>query len=540
MKRIKKAAIFLSLIIGVSVSIAYKSDFFEIAKQLEIYTTLFKELNMYYIDDINPAKINEVGINSMLKSLDPYTRFYDEQGVENARINANGQYGGTGLEADFKNNKLIVTDIIEVSPAAKNALFIGDEILAINEIAIDAEQKETSLSQLRGLPDTKIILKIKRQNKSFEKELSLVSIIKNPVPYYSLLENKSGYIALAKFNEKSFDKVEEAFLSLKEQGMTRLILDLRGNPGGLLNQAIAIVSLVVPKGSLVVTTKAKVEKWSETYRTMEEPLDLTIPLVVLVNGRSASASEIVSGALQDLDRAVIVGTRSYGKGLVQRFRKLTYGTQFKLTISKYYTPSGRNIQEMDYTNRVSDSIPKFSDQERPKFNTKNGRKILGGGGITPDLIVALPSTTKTTKALFKTEAVFDFATQYYYKHPHIDSIIDFSLTPSDFQDFVTYVKTDEAFVSPVQKSIETSKKLALKAGLNVDKMYQKLIDDISIEQFSHFQKDKNDINEALSSEIIRRYYFEKGMYQYNLSRDNTLKNAINLLNNNTKYQAILH
>ena len=540
MKRIKKAAIFLSLIIGVSVSIAYKSDFFEIAKQLEIYTTLFKELNMYYIDDINPAKINEVGINSMLKSLDPYTRFYDEQGVENARINANGQYGGTGLEADFKNNKLIVTDIIEVSPAAKNALFIGDEILAINEIAIDAEQKETSLSQLRGLPDTKIILKIKRQNKSFEKELSLVSIIKNPVPYYSLLENKSGYIALAKFNEKAFDKVEEAFLSLKEQGMTHLILDLRGNPGGLLNQAIAIVSLFVPKGSLVVTTKAKVEKWSETYRTMKEPLDLTMPLVVLVNGRSASASEIVSGALQDLDRAVIVGTRSYGKGLVQRFRKLTYGTQFKLTISKYYTPSGRNIQEMDYTNRVGDSIPKFSDQERPKFNTKNGRKILGGGGITPDLIVALPSTTKTTKALFKTEAVFDFATQYYYKHPHIDSIIDFSLKPSDFQDFVTYVKTDETFISPVQKSIETSKKMALKADLNVEKIYQKLIDEISIEQFSHFQKDKNDINEALSSEIIRRYYFEKGMYQYNLSRDNTLKNAINLLNNNTKYQAILH
>ncbi|NQW36922.1 MAG: S41 family peptidase [Flavobacteriales bacterium] len=540
MKRIKKAAIFLSLIIGVSVSIAYKSDFFEIAKQLEIYTTLFKELNMYYIDDINPAKINEVGINSMLKSLDPYTRFYDEQGVENARINANGQYGGTGLEADFKNNKLIVTDIIEASPAAKNALFIGDEIMAINGIAIDAEQKETSLSQLRGLPDTKIILKIKRQNKSFEKELSLVSIIKNPVPYYSLLENKSGYIALAKFNEKAFDKVEEAFLSLKEQGMTHLILDLRGNPGGLLNQAIAIVSLFVPKGSLVVTTKAKVEKWSETYRTMKEPLDLTIPLVVLVNGRSASASEIVSGALQDLDRAVIVGTRSYGKGLVQRFRKLTYGTQFKLTISKYYTPSGRNIQEMDYTNRVSDSIPKFSDQERPKFNTKNGRKILGGGGITPDVIVALPSTTKTTKALFKTEAVFDFATQYYYKHPHIDSIIDFSLKPSDFQDFVTYVKTDETFISPVQNSIETSKKMALKADLNVEKIYQKLIDEISIEQLSHFQKDKNDINEALSSEIIRRYYFEKGMYQYNLSRDNTLKKAINLLNNNTKYQAILH
>ncbi|MCF6214376.1 MAG: S41 family peptidase [Flavobacteriaceae bacterium] len=540
MKQIKKTAILFFLIIGVSISIAYKSDFFEIAKQLEIYTTLFKELNMYYIDEINPAKINQIGINSMLKSLDPYTRFYDEQGVENARINANGQYGGTGLIAKFKNKKLVVTAVYQNSPASKASIYIGDEITAINGIAVDAKQKEANLSQLKGLPDTKISLEIKRQNKSFKRALILTTITKNPVPFFTLLDKKSGYIALTKFNEKTFDKVEDAFLKLKDRGMTQLVLDLRGNPGGLLNQAIDVVSLFVPKGSLVVTTKAKVKKWSNTYRTMKAPLDLTIPIVVLVNSHSASASEIVSGSLQDLDRAVIVGSRSYGKGLVQRYRKLTYGTQFKLTISKYYTPSGRNIQEMDYTNRVGDSIPKFSDQRRPEFKTKNGRIIYGGGGITPDVIVKEMPITKTSKALLKTDAVFDFATRYFYNHKAIDSVVNFSLKQSDFQDFLNFVKKDKIFVSPVQKSIETSSQLSIKAKLNVGKIYQKLKDQINQEQFSQLKKDRVKISEALSSEIIGRYYFEKGKYQYNLQHDNALKEATNVLNDNHKYKSILH
>lgn len=540
MKYLKKVAVLTTLIIGISVSLAYKSDFFEIAKQIEIYTTLFKELNMYYIDEINPAKLNQIAINSMLKSLDPYTNFYDEQGVENAKINAEGQYGGAGFEAEFKNDKLIVTDIIQETPAAKSAVFIGDEIIAINGIKIDAEQKEATLAQLKGLPDAKIELKFLRKNKVFEKELSFTAIIQNPVPYFSLLDNKIGFITLTKFNEKSFDKVEEAFLKLKSQGMTQLILDLRGNPGGLLTEAIDIVSLFVPKGSLVVTTKAKVKDWSDTYRTMKEPLDLTIPVVVLVNGHSASASEIVAGSLQDLDRAVIVGTRSYGKGLVQRFRKLSYGTQFKLTISKYYTPSGRNIQELDYTNSVGDSIPKFSDQQRPEFKTKNGRIIFGGGGITPDVIEGASKISKTTDALLKTDAVFDFATNYFYKNQKIDSAASFSLNQAEFQNFLNTVKTDATFESPVQKSFKMSQKKAKEADLNIEKINEKLNELLLLEQTNQLQLNKEEITVALTEEIIRRYYLEKGVYQYKIQHDKTIKSAQNLLANSQQFHSILN
>lgn len=539
MKHLKKVVVLITLIIGLGISLAYKSDFFEIAKQIEIYTTLFKELNMYYIDEINPAKLNQVAINSMLKSLDPYTNFYDEQGVENAIINAEGQYGGSGLEAEFKNNKLIVTDIIQETPAAKNDVFIGDEITTINAIKIDAEQKEATLAQLKGLPNSKIKLKFLRQNKIFEKELSFTTIIQNPVPYFSLLDNKIGFITLTKFNEKSFDKVEEAFLKLKSQGMTNLILDLRGNPGGLLTEAIDIVSLFVPKGSLVVTTKAKIKEWSDTYRTMKEPLDLDIPIVVLVNGRSASASEIVAGSLQDLDRAVIIGTRSYGKGLVQRIRKLSYGTQFKLTISKYYTPSGRNIQELDYTNTVGDNIPKFSEQKRPEFKTKNGRIIFGGGGITPDIIEGASKISKITEALLKTDAVFDFATNYFYKNQKIDSAANFSLNQTEFQNFLNTVKLDDSFESPVQKSFKMSQKKAKEAGLNIEKINEKLNDLLIQEQTIQLQLNKDDITEALTEEIIRRYYLEKGIYQYKIQHDKTIKSAQNLLANAQQYHAIL-
>lgn len=540
MKRIKKVALISFLVIGIGTSVAYKSDFFEIAKQLEIYTTLFKELNMYYIDEINPAKINQEGINQMLNSLDPYTRFYDEQGVANARINAAGQNASTGAIANFKSGKLIVTSVSKGSPAAKATVFIGDEILSINNIIVDATQKETTLSQLRGLPKTNISLKIKRQDKVIDKEISLTAITESPVPVFKMLENNIGYIALSRFNDKAFDEIESAFLDMKEKGMTSLILDLRGNPGGLLGEAVDITGLFIPKGEIVVTTKAKIKKWSNTYRSLKEPLDLEIPLVVLVNGRSASASEIVSGALQDLDRAVIVGSRSYGKGLVQRYRKLTYGAQLKLTISKYYTPSGRNIQELDYTNRVGDNIPKFSDKKRPQFKTVNGRLIYGGGGVTPDIVVADATLTETTKTLLASDAVFDFSTDYYYKHQAIDSINSFVLKQNDFQDFISFTKSNGVFVSPVEESFKKSKDMALKADLDVSKLYQKVSDKIRQEQQNQLQKDKNKITDMLAQEIIRRYYFEEGLYQYKLQNDATLNQAIIILKDKNKYQDILH
>lgn len=540
MKRIKKTGLIVFLVVGIGASVAYRSDFFEIAKQLEIYTTLFKELNMYYIDEINPARINQEGINNMLNSLDPYTRFYDEQGVENARINAGGQNASTGIIAKFKLSKLIITDIYKASPAAKASLFIGDEILAINSIKINIEQKEATLTQLKGLPGTKIVLRIKRQDKIFEKQISLSSFIENPVPIFKMLTKKTGYIALTKFNDKAFDEVESAFLDLKEKGMKSLILDLRNNPGGLLNQAIDITGLFVPKGQIVVSTKAKVKKWSNIYRSLKEPLDLNIPLVILVNGGSASASEIVSGALQDLDRAVIIGSRSYGKGLVQRYIKLTYGTQLKLTISKYYTPSGRNIQELDYTNRIGDDIPKFSDKKRPQFKTANNRVIYGGGGVAPDIIIVQKELTETTKRLLESDAIFNFATQYRYNHQSIDSVNKFLLKQSDFQSFINYTKSNNIFVSPTEKSFKESKNLAAKADIDIAKLYQKINDRIQSEQYDQIDQDKNKITELLALEIIRHYYFTEGKYRYKLQNDRTITKAISVLNNKSQYQAILH
>jgi len=539
MKHIKKVTIFSFLIIGVGISVAYKSNFFEIAKQLEIYTTLFKELNMFYIDEINPAKINQVGINSMLQSLDPYTRFYDEQGVEDARINANAQFGATGLEAKFIKNELVVTDVLENTPASDANIFIGDKITAINSITVDKNQKKSVLAQLKGLSGSKILIAFKRQGEKITKSLILKQITQNPVPYFTLLSDKTGYITLTVFNEKAFEKVESAFLDLKKQGMTKLILDLRNNPGGLLNQAIDIISLFVPKGSLVVTTKAKIKKWSNTYKTKKEPLDLTIPLTILINNHSASASEIVSGSLQDLDRAVILGTRSYGKGLVQVYRKLVYGSQLKLTISKYYTPSGRNIQELDYTDRVGDSIPKFSDKKRPEFKTKNGRIVLGGGGITPDISLNSNNLTQTTKALLKGNAIFNFANQYFYEHQKIDSVNVFLLNKSDIQNFINQIKFNNTFKSPVQKSFILSQEKAKKAGLKIGKLNSKLNSLILQEQIDQLQKDKKEISKALTKEIIRHYYFKKGVYQYNIKHDILIKKADEVLNNNDKYKAIL-
>jgi len=539
MKQIKKVTIFLFLIIGIGVSVAYKSNFFEIAKQLEIYTTLFKELNMYYIDDINPAKINQLGINSMLQSLDPYTHFYDEQGVENARINANDQYKSTGLKVKFIDGKLFVVDVIENTPASISNIFIGDEIKSINNINVNVNNKKTVLTQLKGLSGSNILIKFKRQEKTFKKALKLKPIILNSVPYFKMLPNKTGYIVLTVFNEKAFENVESAFLDLKKQGMTKLILDLRNNPGGYLNQAINIISLFVAKGSLVVTTKAKIKKLSNTYKTQKEPLDLSIPLAILINGQSASASEIVSGSLQDMDRAVIIGSRSFGKGLVQVYRKLVYGTQLKLTISKYYTPSGRNIQELDYTDRVGDSIPKFSDNERPKFKTKKGRIVLGGGGILPDIVVKNRNSTQITKALLKGDAIFNFANQYFYQHQKINSVKNFSLKESDIQNFINQVKLNNKFKSPIQKSFISSQEKAKKAGLNISKLSIKLNNLILQEQIKQLQKDKKEISIALTKEIIRHYYFDRGVYQYKIKNDILIKKAGEVLNNNNIYKNIL-
>ncbi|NNC70858.1 MAG: S41 family peptidase, partial [Flavobacteriaceae bacterium] len=351
MKKFKNIGVTLLLIFTIVISLSYKSDFFEVAKQIEIYTTLFKELNMYYIDETNPAELTDTAIKNMLKDLDPYTVYYDEQGVENARISAAGEYGGIGAVSMYIDGKLIIVEPHQESPADKAGLKAGDEILKVNQVLVSNKENDAASSLLKGLPNSKVQLQIKRQDKIFDVELIREKVVVNPVPYYKMLDDEVGYISFIKFNQKASSEVKNAFEDLKALGMKKLVLDIRGNLGGLVNEAVEIVNFFIPKDEVVVTTKAKVKKWSDTYKTRKLPIDLEIPMIVLIDERSASASEILAGALQDLDRAVIMGERSFGKGLVQRYRKLTYGTQLKLTISKYYTPSGRSIQELDYTNR---------------------------------------------------------------------------------------------------------------------------------------------------------------------------------------------
>ena len=542
MTKLKKIFLGVSLIVLGSVFFAFKTDYFEVAKQLEIYTTLFKELNLYYIDEINPAQLTESAINNMLTELDPYTRYYDEQGVEKVKINSSGEYSGIGAQSIFSNEKLLIVEVYEGFSAFDVGLKVGDEIIKIDDIVLDKSANEEVVSLLKGTPGSSVQIKIKRQGKTLDFTVKREKIVVDPVPHYQMINNEIGYIAFNRFNNKASSSVKKAFVDLKSQGMNKLILDLRGNPGGLLNEAIDITNFFVPKSEEVVITKAKLKKWSETYKTRNEPIDLDIPLVVLINENSASASEIVAGSLQDLDRAVIVGQRSFGKGLVQRYRNLTYGTKLKLTISKYYTPSGRNIQELDYTNRKGKDIPKFSDKKREIFKTKNGRTVLGGGGIMPDIEVKKPQLTDATKALFQSNAIFSYATNFYYKNANIANAESFQFSDTDYQNFIKFLrqnKTNFKTLSEIKfkSAFEFSEKENLSKAIK--NTYQDLILQLESEKINELDPNKDQIIEHISDEIINRYYFKKGEYQNHIVFNKSISEAIKILNNKNKYNQIL-
>lgn len=543
MNKIKKRIGITILSIFILGSVAFKSDFFEIAKQLEIYSELFKQLDMYYIDEISPAKLNEIAMKSMLKSLDPYTVFYDEQGIEDVRIRRSGEYGGIGASIRFKDKKLVVREPYKDSPAAKAGLKAGDEILQIDDILIENFEGNEVGRLLRGTPDTTIDLKILRQGKKLDITVSRSKIETNPVPFYSMVDPEVGYISFVKFNKKATKEVKKAFNDLKSQGMTKLILDIRSNPGGLLKEAVSITNLFVPKDKVVVTTKSKVKKWSKTYKTTKEPIDLEIPIVVLINGRSASASEIVSGSLQDYDRAVVMGERSFGKGLVQRYRELAYGTQMKLTISKYYTPSGRCIQELDYTNRDKDGeVPKFSDGDVNVFKTTNGRKVFDGGGVLPDVEIEKPKTLKLTKKLYSSDAFFNFITNYYYTHETIASANSFTLDDTIYKALKTYlIAHNDDFEVSSEKKFNTAFELTEKEGYKdaVQSHYTIFREAIAKEKIQQLDVNKAEILEILTEEIAKRYYFKEGVYQQKLAFDPTIVQATELLYDVKKYAKLL-
>ena len=525
------------LFIGTS----FKEDFFEIAKQIEIFTTLFKAVNTNYVDETNPGDLMDKAIKSMLGSLDPYTVYFNEQDVVNFKINNTGEYTGIGAMIARKKDRLIVREPYKNYPADKAGLKAGDEIIQIGDVLI-ADFKDDASQLLKGTKNTKIAIKYLRQGKTFTTELILDEVDIKSVPFYGKIDEKTGYIVLAHFSRKASAEVKEALEKLKADGAKQIVLDLRGNPGGLLNEAIDICNLFVPKNEVIVTTKSRIEKHNNTYKTTKEPIDTEIPLAILVNGRSASASEIVSGALQDLDRAVILGSRSFGKGLVQRSVDLTYGTQLKVTISRYYTPSGRCIQALDYAHKDKNGIAQKTDSKNfNAFKTRKGRTVYDGGGVLPDIELDEAKMSPITSALLKNDGIFDYATTYYYKNQNLGDKIPV-VTDTDYAGFKQYLKTNKI-------SFDTETEVALKNTLAAAKNekidetiapeYQQLLAALEKSENTLLDKNQKEIRGLIQEELIKRYQYQEGLYQFYIKNNSEIKRAVNVLNNQTEYKTIL-
>ncbi|TCK67856.1 carboxyl-terminal processing protease [Winogradskyella wandonensis] len=544
MKKIltKKILIPSAILVVFLTTTAFNSNFFEIAKQIEIFTTMFKELNMNYVDDTNPGDLMDTAIKSMLDELDPYTRFYNEQDVQSARINNAGDYTGIGAKVRTMKDKLVIVEPYKDYAADKAGLKAGDEIIKIDGVDI-TDFKDDAGNLLQGTAGTEVNLTYSRQGKINTVKVTRESLEIDAVPHYSMINDNTGYIVLRKFNKKASSQTAKALNSLKNLGAKNIVLDLRGNPGGLLNEAVNIVNLFVPKDQLVVTTKSKVKKYNKTYYTKREPLDLEIPIVVLIDSKSASASEIVSGALQDLDRALVIGARSFGKGLVQRPKPLTYGTQMKITISRYYTPSGRCIQALDYWNRDENGNATRTEQKDYKaFKTKKGRSVFDGGGVQPDIEIAQTKQTPISKAIEEENLIFDFATDYFYKNT-VSDLNNYEFSDSDFQSFKNYLKTKNFnFKTKTEKALNDALEVAKEENLDsaISSEYQKVFNALSDYKNSAISKNKEKLSSLLQDEIIKRYFYAEGLYDYYKANNKEIKEALEILNNPSKYNEILN
>ncbi|WP_418501920.1 S41 family peptidase [Flagellimonas sp.] len=527
----------VAVLIGAS-SFSFKSDFFEIAKQIEIFTTLFKELNMNYVDETNPAELMDSAIKNMLDELDPYTRFLNEQDVESFKINNSGEYSGIGALIRSYESKLLIVEPYKGYAADKAGLKAGDEIIKIGETKV-SDFDDDAGELLKGANNTAVEVTFVRQGETKTATITREGVEVDAVPFYDMIDDKTGYIVLSRFNAKASGQTKSAMQDLKGRGAERLVLDLRGNPGGLLSEAINVTNLFVAKGELIVTTKSKVKKFNQEYRTRNQPEDLEIPLVVLVDGKSASASEIVSGSLQDLDRAVVMGARSFGKGLVQRPLKLTYGTQLKVTISRYYTPSGRCIQSLDYWNR-DEGGNAVRNTNFNEFTTRNGRKVWDGGGVMPDVDIHSLRTNSLIDALHANNIIFDFATNYYYDHSFA-GVDGFAFSDADYAAFKKYVneqnftfqtKTEEL----LEQSINADDSLL---GPEVQEKYKDLLLAVNRGKISALDTYRTEIQKSLEDEIITRYFYREGLYKHYLQKDDAILTAQELLADGPKYKSLL-
>jgi len=519
--------------------------YFDIAKNLDIFATLFKEVNTYYVDEVNPNKLIKVGIDAMLESLDPYTNYIPEDEIEDFRTMTTGQYGGIGAVIGRRHEAPVILMPYEGWPAEKAGLKIGDQILEIDGVnVVDKSTSEIS-KLLKGQYNTKVKVTVRRYGieKPIVAELTREKIKIDAVPYYGMINSKTGYMQLSDFTSGASKEVKKALSVLKDKGAEGIIFDLRDNPGGLLSEAINISNLFIPKQSPVVSTKGKVEEWNKTYSALNAPFDTETPIVILTSDRSASASEIVAGVLQDYDRGVVVGERSYGKGLVQATRPLSYNSQVKITTAKYYTPSGRCIQAIDYSQRSDDgSVKKIPDSLRTAFKTKNGRKVYDGGGISPDVKIDDPKLAPITISLIQKGLLFDYANEYVFRHKTIGSAKEFKLSEDAYMHFTQWLEDkDYDYITKVESSIED-----LISNSKSEKYFDAIknqIEDLKEKMSHNKERDlitfKDEIKEYLEEEIASRYYFQKGKIEASFDNDEDIQAALKILNNKEEYKNIL-
>jgi carboxyl-terminal processing protease len=532
----KRQLVFAGILMLAVCTWSFKDDLFQLSKNLDVFASVYKEVNINYVDDINSAKMIKTGVDAMLDGLDPYTEFVPESEIEDYKLHyVSTQYGGIGAGIFTRSGKVYVSDIFAGFPAQKADIRPGDQLVKINYIAFDFKNNDQVSLLLKGAKGATIKLLVKRENdeKPVEKNLVRDEIKQPNVSYSGMVDGNMGYIKLDKFLENSADEVTNALTAIKKNNPNGIILDLRSNGGGILQEAVKIVNLFVPKDVEVVSQKGKIKEKNYTYNTVSAPLEPNLPLVVLVNGHSASASEIVAGSLQDLDRAIIIGQRSYGKGLVQQTFNLPYNSLVKITIAKYYVPSGRCIQEIDYTHRKDDgSVVKVADSLIHEFKTKNGRSVYDGSGIYPDIFVKQDRFANVTQALVGKLFVFDYANRYRNTHPSIDNSKKFTLGDADYADFVKFLDGKNYSYNTTSEKVLTSLKTEAtkeKQFGEIQTEYDALKAKMAASKKNDLQLHKDEIKQVLEVEIAGRYYFEKGRYEANFKYDKELAQAVKVM-----------
>ena len=535
----------LLIITGLSTGFLYgqESRDFRLAKNLDIFLSVLTQVNTFYVDEIDPDKVIRSGIDNMLKTLDPYTVYYPESETDELSFMTSGKYGGIGSLVRSNGDYVIVSEVYKGFPADLAGIRAGDLLKKVDGISLKGFTTDKVSEKLKGNPGTEIAVSVERNGKDIDFTLKREKIAIPPVPYYGMLDSRTGYIRFTNFTEDCVSDVRSALNALKSSNAQQIILDLRGNPGGLLTEAVEIVNLFVGTGNEVVSTRGKVKQFDETFKTEKAAVDENIPLAVIINRSSASASEIVAGAIQDLDRGVIVGQRSYGKGLVQITRPLSYNTQLKVTTAKYYIPSGRCIQARDFSNPNEDgSVGIIADSLAKEFKTRNGRIVKDGGGIAPDVEILPEALSQVATELYLRNQIFDFATSYFWSHPEISAPELFSLSDNDYNDFRSFlINRSFSYKTYTEESLNELISVAKREKYFDEhkELFNKLENDLSHSLDQDLTTFRNEITDLLEDEIIRRYYYDQGAIANTIKKDEQVIKAMEVLNDKKVYDSVI-